>query len=80
MYQPDRSKDWVGDEPANRPASVAVKLQQKTADGTWTDADTAKYPHQTLTNDGSGTFSTATWAKLPKKDATEMHFPIGQWR
>ncbi len=62
-------KDWVGDEPANRPASVAVKLQQKTADGTWTDVDTAKYPHQTLTNDGNGTFSTATWAKLPKKDA-----------
>lgn len=62
-------KKWVGDEghEDKRPASIEVKLQQKTANGTWEDV--AGKSHQTLTKQADGSFSTAIWSKLPKKDS-----------
>lgn len=62
-------KKWVGDEghEDKRPASIEVKLQQKTANGTWEDV--AEKNHQTLTKQADGSFSTAIWSKLPKKDS-----------
>lgn len=62
-------KKWVGDEghEDKRPASIEVKLQQKTANGTWEDV--AGKNHQTLTKQADGSFSTAIWSKLPKKDS-----------
>lgn len=62
-------KKWVGDEghEDKRPASIEVKLQQKTANGTWEDV--AEKNHQTLTKQTDGSFSTAIWSKLPKKDS-----------
>lgn len=62
-------KKWVGDEghEDKRPASIKVKLQQKTANGTWEDV--AEKNPQTLTKQTDGSFSTAIWSKLPKKDS-----------
>lgn len=62
-------KKWVGDEghEDKRPASIEVKLQQKTANGTWEDV--AEKNPQTLTKQADGSFSTAIWSKLPKKDS-----------
>lgn len=62
-------KKWVGDEghEDKRPASIEVKLQQKTANGTWEDV--AEKDHQILTKQADGSFSTAIWSKLPKKDS-----------
>lgn len=79
-------KKWVGDEghEDKRPASIEVKLQQKTANGTWEDV--AEKSHQTLTKQADGSFSTAIWSKLPKKDnngnelsyrAVEVTVPTG---
>lgn len=62
-------KKWVGDEghEDKRPASIEVKLQQKTASGTWEDVEGQS--HRTLTKQTDGSFSTAIWNKLPKKDS-----------
>lgn len=79
-------KKWVGDEghEDKRPVSIEVKLQQKTANGTWEDV--AEKSHQTLTKQADGSFSTAIWSKLPKKDnngnelsyrAVEVAVPTG---
>ena len=81
-------KKWVGDEghEDKRPASIEVKLQQKTANGTWEDVAVAEKSHQTLTKQADGSFSTAIWSKLPKKDnngnelsyrAVEVAVPTG---
>lgn len=79
-------KKWVGDEghEDKRPASIEVKLQQKTASGTWEDVEGQS--HRTLTKQADGSFSTAIWSKLPKKDnngnelsyrAVEVAVPTG---
>ncbi len=62
------NKYWNGDTEANRPDTIQIKLQQKTATGNWTDVDTTIAPVKEMTKESD--FAALSWEGLPKKDSS----------